>query len=423
MQTAGTVPAFDLRISIEDTRPLVWRRLKVPATLTVEEFHLAVQAAFGWENRHLYAVRFVDRTGKLRVIVGPDDESEDLDAEPPSGVVLSDLLAAGKPGTTFEYEYDFGDGWTHHVQLLGSAELPAGEIVCVDGANRGPVEDSGGPHGYGRLLEILADRAHPEYEEASYWTFMMTGQYRPSFDATTFSLATANRKLRLLSLQWWPRIRTDEERDAVIRPVRWLLEIAAGDGVELTKDGYLKPAMVQRALDELGWRDSVMGKGNREANALPVRELREHLLAWKLLRKFKGGLVLTPRGKRGLERPGDLWDYVVDAVALPEHDAVRLVTRLYTEWHLSGVAPPKTRRTEVIHAAMESVGFVTRSGHRIPEDWVSDINRVVMWNFKCLHLMAPKERYGDRSLLTDGGVKFLLNVREVDGLFSGGRKQ
>jgi hypothetical protein len=223
----------------------------------------------------------------------------------------------------------------------------------------------------------------------------------------------------MLSLQWWPQPRTDEERDAVIRPVRWLLEQATGDGLELTNDGYLKPATVQRALDELGWRDSVPGKGNREANALPVRELREHLLAWKLLRKFKGRLVLTPRGKRGLERPGDLWDYVVEAVALPKHDAVRLVTRLYTEWHLGGIAPPSfTDRTEVIRDAMEAAGFVTRSGHCIPDDWVNDINRVVMWNLKCLHLMAPKERYRDRALLTDGGVKFLLEVREAERVFS-----
>ncbi len=34
---------------------------------------------------------------------------------------------------------------------------------------------------------------------------------------------------------------------------------------------------------------------------------------------------------------------------------------------------------------------------------------------------APKERYRDRALLTDGGVKFLLEVREAERLFSGTR--
>ena len=46
----------------------------------------------------------------------------------------------------------------------------------------------------------------------------------------------------------------------------WFLENAAGEGLELTKDGYLKPATVGRALDELGWRDESTGKGNREVN-------------------------------------------------------------------------------------------------------------------------------------------------------------
>ncbi len=421
MQPAGTVPAFDLRIGIEDTEPLVWRRLIVPAALTVAEFHLAIQAAFGWENRHLYGVRCEDPAGKARVIIGPGDGMEDLDAEPATAVVLSDLLDAEAPTSALEYDYDFGDDWTHQVQLLGSAELQAGELVCLDGANRGPVEDSGGPHGYRRLVEILGNPTHPEHQDAAHWTFTVTGEYRPTFDPTTFDLAAANRKLRLLSLQWWPQPLTEEERDAVIRPVRWLLEQAADDGIELTKDGYLKPAMVQRALDELGWRDSVMGMGNREANALPVRELREHLLAWKLLRKFKGRLLLTPRGKRALERPADLWDYMVDVVARPEHDAVRLLTRLYAEWHLSGIAPPWNRRTEAIKGALESAGFVTRSGHPIPDDWVTDIDRTAMWKLGCLHLMKPKVRYFDQALLTDGGAKFLLEVREAEREFSGSR--
>lgn len=136
MQLSGTVPAFDLRISITDTEPLIWRRVQVPATLMIAEFHLAVQAAFGWENTHLYAIRCVDRAGKARSIIGPDEATEELDAEAASGVVLSELLDAQKPGTALEYEYDFGDSWTHHVELLGAVELPAGELACVDGARR-----------------------------------------------------------------------------------------------------------------------------------------------------------------------------------------------------------------------------------------------------------------------------------------------
>lgn len=44
MHTTGTalpstVPAYDLRVSIQDTEPEIWRRLLVPETITVLELH------------------------------------------------------------------------------------------------------------------------------------------------------------------------------------------------------------------------------------------------------------------------------------------------------------------------------------------------------------------------------------------------
>lgn len=416
MHSAGTVPAFDLRITIEDSEPLIWRRLRVPAALTIHQFHLAVQAVFGWEDRHLYGVRAVDPAGKPRVVMGPDGATEDSDAESPAAVVLSDLLDPQKPGTVFEYEYDFGDGWTHRTELVGPAELERGQLLCLDGANRGPVEDSGGPPGYARLVQILADQQHPEHEDASRWVFETAGEFGERFDATRFDVQAANRKLRILALQWWPEPVTEEERDDVLKPVLWLLRNAAGDGLELTKDGYLKPVLVKQAVEEIGWDGIVFGKGNREAHVLPVRELREHALAWKLVRKLKGRLVLAPRGRRALEHPGYLWDLLVDTIANPGHDAVRLVTHLYTNWYLTCIAPPWNLERDVIRLAMEETGFVTRSGHPIPEEWITDIYRTVSWTLMCLCLKTPKATFADRALLTDGGVKFFLAVQDAERL-------
>ena len=423
MQSTGAVPAIDLRISITGTEPEIWRRLQVPSALTVPQFHLAVQAAFGWEDRHLYGIGYVDGKGEPRNLTGPPDpETEDSEAEPASGVVLSDLLDPSRPQrSAFDYEYDFGDGWVHHVEVLGAIELSPGDLICTGGANRGPVEDSGGAGGYRRLVQILADRNHPEHGDASSWLYQLTGDFGSQFDASAFDLQAANRKLRILSLQWWPRPLTEEERDGVLRPVRWLLEQASPDGVQLTKDGYLKPDLVWRTVEELGWSDSVVGKANREVNVWPVMELRQHLIDWKLLRNLKGRLVLTPRGRRALERPDDLWDYALDAIARPKHDAVYLVTRLYSHWHLSGIAPPWNRKVEVARAALEDAGFVTRSGDPIPEEWAREINQVVRGALGCLHLLEPQGIGSRRTLLTDGGVKFFLEVREVERLASRNR--
>ena len=154
----------------------------------------------------------------------------------------------------------------------------------------------------------------------------------------------------------------------------------------------MKPATVQRAMEELGWSDPIMGKGNREANAVPVRELREHLMDWKLLRKYKGRLLLTPLGKRGLERPAELWRHLVESVGRPEHDAVRLVTGLYdVEWHLKRHRTPVGRAAGSDYAGAAGGRFCHPVGRPIPRDWAVEINYTVRWTFKCLDLPAPED--------------------------------
>ena len=46
---------FHLKIQLKNiTQPPVWRRLLVPARFNFWEFHLVIQAAFGWENYHMF---------------------------------------------------------------------------------------------------------------------------------------------------------------------------------------------------------------------------------------------------------------------------------------------------------------------------------------------------------------------------------
>lgn len=41
-------------MAIADIEPPIWRRLQVPAAIKLPKLHLVLQAAFGWENRHLH---------------------------------------------------------------------------------------------------------------------------------------------------------------------------------------------------------------------------------------------------------------------------------------------------------------------------------------------------------------------------------
>jgi hypothetical protein len=418
MHSIDTVPGFDLRITIQGTEPEIWRRLQLPETVTVPEFHRVVQAAFGWENRHLYGIRCTDLRGEGRVIVGPDEAAEDIGAEPASGMVLFELLDPQKTGpANFEYEYDFGDAWTHTVEVMGPAELPAGTLRGTDGANRGPVEDSGGPHGYRRVIEVLADPGRPEYKDTAGWYKLVTGEDPETFTPTAFDASALSARLDELALQLWPEPPTDGEIDAVVHPVHWFLSQVPADGLPLTQDGYLKPAFVREAFEALGLDDRWPGKANREVQTRPVLQLREQLQAWKLLRKSKGRLLLSPAGRKMSDGGRPLWDYLANAVSNPPEEAAVIVNGLLVQWLLDGTTPRWDERARIIADTLTVQGFRTKAEARIPLDLGRDMYLRSRWTLECLQLTVPGARFTDLPVMTDGGRKFLL---QVQGLLNGG---
>ncbi|MBT2584498.1 plasmid pRiA4b ORF-3 family protein [Arthrobacter sp. ISL-95] len=175
MESPATVPAVELRISISETEPLIWRQLVLPETATVAELHEAIQCAFGWKNSHLYAVAGRDRTGKKRIIMGVDDGDLPADSEIAASVRLLELFDAQTSGQSdLEYDYDFGDNWTHEIDVVGPAVLPESSITCNGGAMRGPVEDSGGVQGYANVVAVVSNPKHPEHREAVDWLELVT---------------------------------------------------------------------------------------------------------------------------------------------------------------------------------------------------------------------------------------------------------
>jgi hypothetical protein len=53
--TAGTIAR--LKITLDDVKPAVQRRVEVPLTIRLDRLHLVFQAALGWTNSHLYEIR------------------------------------------------------------------------------------------------------------------------------------------------------------------------------------------------------------------------------------------------------------------------------------------------------------------------------------------------------------------------------
>jgi hypothetical protein len=46
-----------LKITLDDVKPVVMRRVEVPFDIRLDRLHLTIQAAMGWTNSHLYEIR------------------------------------------------------------------------------------------------------------------------------------------------------------------------------------------------------------------------------------------------------------------------------------------------------------------------------------------------------------------------------
>jgi hypothetical protein len=176
---------YQLKVTLRDIDPPIWRRIQVWEDTTLAQLHRILQIAVGWENYHLHEFLIGCR---VYGVPDPDDERPIIDER-------RQRLCAVVPqvGTSFEYVYDFGDNWRHEL-LLEAVVLPEPEQQyprCLAGERSGPPEDVGGPWGYASYLEALADSNHEEHESMLEW--------RGPFDPELFSLAALNRRLKRIS--------------------------------------------------------------------------------------------------------------------------------------------------------------------------------------------------------------------------------
>ena len=157
-----------IKLTLLETKPPIWRRLHIPAHLSLAQLHRILQIAMDWKNTHLHEFSLNRHRLGERALV-------------------SSVLA--KTGDDIIYTYDLGDGWEHRVVLEKRlAPAPAADYPhCVAGRLACPPEDCGGVGGYRRLLRILADPRHPERDELRRWP--------GGFDPDAFSAAAVNRRL------------------------------------------------------------------------------------------------------------------------------------------------------------------------------------------------------------------------------------
>lgn len=199
---------------LAEIAPPIWRRLRVPDRLTLEQFHRVLQLVFGWMDYHLYEFRpgdHEDRAGdgrhvrlghpetpRLRWTI-PDagwDDPDFVETRDSRETTLRELALA--KGAALTYVYDFGDEWVHQIRVEKVARARDGEgslPMLLDGARAGPPEDAGGVSGYERLVEALADPDDEEHDEMRTWAAGFTGV---PYDPARFERVALNHALMLM---------------------------------------------------------------------------------------------------------------------------------------------------------------------------------------------------------------------------------
>lgn len=144
------IPGYQLKIAVTFSDPLIWRRVRVPGTMTLSRLHRTIQACMGWNDTdtHQFLV------GKIFYQAGFGIEKLEKKSKYDEAKFELHQLEEGMQ-FIFTYLYDGGgDGWEleltlEEVLLAGfegqSPVLLAGERAC-------PPENVGDIHEYQTLL-------------------------------------------------------------------------------------------------------------------------------------------------------------------------------------------------------------------------------------------------------------------------------
>lgn len=176
-----------LKVTLSGTEPAIWRRLLFDSAMSLDDLHMAIQGAFGWECSHLHMFTVSKNEQYSGNYSSFDGELGDV--EDSSSISLQSLV--DRKIKKFAYEYDFGDSWHHLIQIekVVPSESSLKYPECADGELAGPPEDCGGIYGFEDFKEKMSDKKHPEHREMKEW-------YGSSFNPNAFNAKSATKKIK-----------------------------------------------------------------------------------------------------------------------------------------------------------------------------------------------------------------------------------
>jgi Plasmid pRiA4b ORF-3-like protein len=140
---------YQLRITLREVSPLIWRRLLVCSDTTLAQLHIILQIVFDWSGEHLHTFH----------LHGKDYGSNGADTR---HVPLH--MFRLHQGERFRYVYDYGAHWQCDIRLEAIVPRDSKRFypVCIAAKRAAPPEECGGAWAY--MARLDQHRYHPPFE-------------------------------------------------------------------------------------------------------------------------------------------------------------------------------------------------------------------------------------------------------------------
>ncbi|MEA1974479.1 MAG: plasmid pRiA4b ORF-3 family protein [Bacillota bacterium] len=196
--------AYIIKIELQDSNPLIWRRVIMPANATFNRLHDVIQTVTNFKsgypykayhlfefdlkkenmivtndkeayeahkhymnNKEEYKNRIMNMRADMQKFARRQNEFLEKVVKKPKHYKISKYLEKYK---IIEYSYDFGDDWCFNIILEDIVnDYYFGFPTLLDGAETAPPEDIGGIPAYYEFLKVYNNESHPDHERVREW--------------------------------------------------------------------------------------------------------------------------------------------------------------------------------------------------------------------------------------------------------------
>ena len=204
MQSKHKHMVFQFKIKIEGlSKPSVWRKVDVPASMSFLQFHYVIQTVFGWENAHLWNFEPRSKTRRQFPAFRIEEPYDGMDCWDDAESLIASDTALDKIFLSCKelvYTYDYGDHWTHSVKLEDVFDDNRAYAVCTDGKGSTPPEDCGGIGGYEDLKESFEEGDEERMESYRDWLGLDESEVWNPDSFSTEDLKDINKALKRMKV-------------------------------------------------------------------------------------------------------------------------------------------------------------------------------------------------------------------------------